>query len=336
MSRRILLVSLGSIGRRHLRNTKELLPDATLCIWRHKPGDTPPEAEGIDVVYSLQDAMDFAPDAVLVSSPASFHAVQCAPFAEKGVPIFVEKPLEATAAALDPLSQALEAGKGLFFVGYVLRFQPLMAALRQVILDGAIGQVRTAHVATGQYLPDWRPDSDYREGVSAQAHLGGGVLLELSHELDYARWFFGQPSVVTAEADKLSDLDIAVEDSATVIYGYPDKRVTINVDFLQRVAAMTLKVVGSEATLEADLIAETAHIVSPDGRQELDVPKLQQGNEMYLRQFDAFFAKAFADYTPIFEGSRQIEYAGFEDAAAVLRLVDAAKQSARSGQRVSV
>ena len=107
MARRILLVSLGSIGRRHLRNTQALLPEAELCIWRHRPGDTPPEAEGIPVVYSQAEALAFAPDAVMVSSPASFHAVQSAPFAAKGVPIFVEKPLEASADALAPLETAL-------------------------------------------------------------------------------------------------------------------------------------------------------------------------------------------------------------------------------------
>ena len=230
----------------------------------------------------------------------------------------------------------MDAGKGLLFVGYVLRFQPIMAALKSILDSQKIGVVRTAHIATGQYLPDWRPDADYRDGVSAQASLGGGVLLELSHELDYARWFFGQPQTVTSEAGKLSDLDMDVEDSATVIFGYPKTRVTINIDFLQRVAAMTLKVVGSEATLEADLVAETARICAADGVRDLDLPKLTQGNEMYLRQFDAFFTQAFEDYTPVFEESRNSAFARFEDALAVVELVEAAKQSAAAGKRVDV
>lgn len=336
MNRRILLISLGSIGRRHLRNVKELMPNADLCIWRHKPGDIPTEAENIPIVYSEKDALAFAPDAVMVSSPASFHAAQCAPFASQGIPIFVEKPLEVSVAAASTLKTALDAGKGLLFVGYVLRFQPIMAALKSILDSQKIGVVRTAHIATGQYLPDWRPDADYRDGVSAQASLGGGVLLELSHELDYARWFFGQPQTVTSEAGKLSDLDMDVEDSATVIFGYPKTRVTINIDFLQRVAAMTLKVVGSEATLEADLVAETARICAPDGVRDLDLPKLTQGNEMYLRQFDAFFTQAFEDYTPVFEESRNSAFARFEDALAVVELVEAAKQSAAAGKRVDV
>ncbi|MEM7240625.1 MAG: Gfo/Idh/MocA family oxidoreductase [Pseudomonadota bacterium] len=336
MKRRILLISLGSIGRRHLRNVKELMPGADLCIWRHKHGDIPADAKNIPIVYSEEDALTFTPDAVIVSSPASFHADQCAPFAVQGLPIFVEKPLEVSVAAVAKLTTALEAGKGLLFVGYVLRFQPIMVALKSILDSQKIGVVRTAHIATGQYLPDWRPDSDYRDGVSAQASLGGGVLLELSHELDYAHWFFGQPQTITAEAGKLSDLDIDVEDSATVIFGYPKARVTINIDFLQRVAAMTLKVVGSEATLEADLVAETASIRTPYGIHDLDLPKLTEGNEMYLRQFDAFFTQAFAEYAPVFEESNDSAFARFEDALAVVKLVEAAKQSAAAGKRVNV
>ncbi|QJF52873.1 Gfo/Idh/MocA family protein [Roseobacter ponti] len=336
MARRILLISLGSIGRRHLRNVRKMLPDAEICIWRHRPGDTPSEADGAAFVYSAEDALSFAPDAVLISSPASFHAEQCALFCARGIPVFVEKPLEVSQSRLAPLHAALSTGGGKLFVGYVLRFQPVMAALRQALDDGVVGKVRLAHIATGQYLPDWRADADYRDGVSAQAALGGGVLLELSHEVDYARWFFGQPQSVTAETGRFSGLDMDVEDAATMVLGYPDKQVSITVDFLQRVPAMTLKVTGSEGTLHADLITETARISTPAGEQVPDLPKMESGNEMYLRQLDAFLCEAFDDYAPAFEGSRNSPHAGFEDAGAVLGIVDAARLSALEGRRISL
>lgn len=312
------------------------MPDAELCIWRHKEGELPAEATGIELVYSLSDALNFAPDAVFVSSPAPFHAAQCSAFAKAGIPIFVEKPVEVRLDALVPFSDALAQGKGLVFVGYVLRFQPMLGALKQGLENGLIGKILTAHISTGQYLPDWRPDSDYRSGVSANASLGGGVLLELSHELDYASWLFGQPETVFADASKLSDLEIDVEDSATIVLGYSNRRVVVNVDFLQRTAAMSLRVVGSEATLVADLIAETATLHTPTETKTVDIPVLETGNEMYLRQFDAFFAQAFADYNPRFTESRSAQFATFDDAAAVLRLVEKAKEAAMSGQRISV
>ncbi|WP_299968632.1 Gfo/Idh/MocA family oxidoreductase [uncultured Roseobacter sp.] len=334
--KRILLVSLGSIGRRHLRNIKTLMPGAELCVWRHKPGPAPAEARGLQVVHTAADALAFAPDAVLVSSPAAKHAAQCSPFAERGVPIFVEKPLETSVDKLAGLEAALQRGQGLLFVGYVLRFQPIMAFLKDALASGCVGEIRTAQISTGQYLPDWRPGSDYRDGVSARADLGGGVLLELSHELDYARWFFGHPRSVTAETARLSGLEMDVEDHASIILGYDQRQITVSVDFLQRVPCMTLKVVGSAGTLHADLIEETAVIATPDGQQDLTTPKMEAGNDMYLCQFDAFLDRAFDDYVPQYDASEAADFARFEDARAVLELVDAARQSSLSGKRVSL
>lgn len=335
-SKRILLISLGSIGCRHLRNIRTLMPEAVLCVWRHKQSARPTGLEGIDIVYSLADALAFTPDAVLVSSPAPFHAEQCAPFAELGLPVFVEKPLEVSTAALLPLEKAMAKGKGLLFVGYVLRFQPILAELRERIDDGIVGVVRTAHIATGQYLPDWRPDCDYRDGVSAKSELGGGVLLELSHELDYARWFFGVPETISAQLGKFGELDMDVEDNATVICGYRKQQVTVNVDFLQRVPSMTLKVVGAEGTLHANLIDETAVVLSPNGKVQLELQKMENGNEMYLRQFDAFLSRAFSDHKVHYEGSATAPFATLDDARGVLEMTDAARTSSKTGRRVHI
>lgn len=340
MTKRILIVSLGSIGQRHLRNARDLLPGAEFAVWRHNKSAGVSEAEtDVHTVYSAQDAIDFNPDAVIVASPASTHVEKAAPFIDRGVNVFIEKPLEIHSDKVSGLAQRCAAGGGFVMIGYVLRFQPIMSAIKSFLAEGGVGDVRTALMQTGQYLPDWRPSDDYRNGVSAQKDLGGGVMLELSHELDYARWFFGEPESVIASLGRLSQLDIDVEDSAHVLYEYTDKRVAIQIDFLQRVARMHLQVIGSEATLEVDLISETGTLfepAAPSGRK-IEFPRQATGNEMYLRQFDVFFAKSFAEYVPRYEGSRAYDgYAKVDDAIAVLRLVDAAKQSNIEGRRALV
>ena len=113
-------------------------------------------------------------------------------------------------------------------VGYVLRFLPALHAIRQHLTDGLLGQVHTARVEVGQYLPDWRPGSDYRQGVSGQDKLGGGALLELSHEIDYATWLFGWPQSLQCSRARLSPLEIDVEDSAHVLLEYPGKRISLH------------------------------------------------------------------------------------------------------------
>jgi len=226
-------------------------------------------------------------------------------------------------------------------VGYVLRFQPILHFIRHLIHSGDLGEIRTANVEVGQYLPDWRPDSDYRKGVSAQKALGGGALLELSHELDYATWLFGIPDHIICSSGKISDLEIDVEDSACVIMEYGrtnlTKRVVVQVDFLQRRANMAVRIVGSEATFYADLIKEQGYIVSPveDEPRCLDVPKMIQANEMYLRQFDFFFARSFADYVPRFSETREFtEQVTVDRAASILKLVDVARESNNQGARL--
>ena len=340
---RVLFISLGSIGRRHLRNTRELLPDSEIAVYRtHFTADAavPPGAD--QIFFDREQALAFAPDAVIVSSPASDHVDHALAFVNQGAHVFIEKPLAMAHEQVGLLTDACRRSDRFVMVGYVLRFQPILHFIRDLLKTGRVGEIRTANVQVGQYLPDWRPDSDYREGVSGQKELGGGALLELSHELDYATWLFGMPDRVFCSSDKISDLDIDVEDSACVVMEYGKKalnrRVVVQVDFLQRVANMAIQVVGSEATLYADLISEQVRIVEPgqDEPEILTAPRMEQGNEMYLRQFDFFFSRAVEGYQPRFEESAQFDqFVSVEAAADVLRLVDLAKESAQSGKRVT-
>jgi predicted dehydrogenase len=246
-SPRILCISLGSIGQRHLRNARALLPNARIAVWRQHTSDAQVPEGADEMLPSLQAALDFAPDAVLVSSPASEHLSNASPFLARDIPVFLEKPLAARASELGDFAARCAASRGFTMVGYVLRFLPALHAIRGHIASGVLGQVHTARIEVGQYLPDWRPQSDYRAGVSAQARLGGGALLELSHEIDYATWLFGWPEAVQCSRAHLSPLEIDVEDSAHLLLEYRDKRVSLQLDFLQRVANMAVQSRGQQA-----------------------------------------------------------------------------------------
>jgi predicted dehydrogenase len=338
--KKILIISLGSIGKRHLRNTRHLLPDATIAIWRLHHIQNADVPEGANQVFINQvDALAFKPDAIIVSSPASEHLDNTIPFLKNGSHIFMEKPLaESTSKKVNELVELSREGHAFSMVGYVLRFQPMVCWLKKII-HSRLGEVRTANIEVGQYLPDWRVGTDYRQGASAQKKLGGGALLELSHELDYATWFFGDPDSIYCSSAKVSDMDIDVEDSACVVmdYEFPRKmRAVVQVDFLQRSPCMSVKVVGSEATLFADLIKEEVKIIDASGKTELlDVPKMSTGNEMYLRQFDYFFGKSFKDYKLTYQDHHLYsEFVTMDRGAEVLRLVDSCKESSQSGKKL--
>lgn len=334
---KILCISLGSIGKRHLRNARELLPQADIAVYRqHTRGDASVPEHANRMLTSMEDVAAFAPDAVLISSPASEHIANASAFLASGTPMFIEKPLAVTSSGIDGFVQACANARGFTMVAYVLRFLPALHTIKRLIEDGTLGKVHSAHVQVGQYLPDWRPDSDYRTGVSAQAKLGGGALLELSHELDYATWLFGMPESLQCTRGKLSALEIDVEDSATVLMEYADKQVTVQLDFLQRVANMALQIVAENGTLKADLIAEEITFHTPENPKGLRIEneKLPSGNDIYLRQCDFFFHKALPGYTPRYAHTPAFDqWASVASAAEVLALVDAAKLASDTGSR---
>ncbi len=342
MKKRILLISLGSIGKRHLRNARSLMPDAEIAVHRQYTKSDDKIPEGADkLLRSLNEAKDYKPHAVLISSPASEHIENAITFLDQSAHLFIEKPLAVDTKNLNSFTKKCEQANTFVMIGYVLRFLPLLNSIKAYLDSNELGRIYTAHVQVGQYLPDWRPESDYRNGVSAQKKLGGGALLELSHEIDYTNWLFGTPNSLICSTNKISNLEIDVEDNASLIFEYdePAKKIMIQLDFLQRVAKMGLQVVGEKGTLEADLIKEKAYLYTPqnpDGTK-LNMNASQDGNEPYMRQFDLFFSKAFEDYKPVFSETNTLNnWSTPQDAVKIMQLVDAAKKSNAQGVRVKV
>jgi predicted dehydrogenase len=181
--------------------------------------------------------------------------------------------------------------------------------------------VVTVLAEVGQYLPDWRPGTDYRKGVSARKDLGGGVLLELSHEFDYLRWFFGDFEVAYCHAGSTGVLDIDVEDRADVIMaGGNDIVANLHLDFLQRKPTRTCKVIGSDGTLVWDAIGNSVALYGHGKSELLFEDKAGDRNQMYLDLLARFWRVSRGDAAPLI---------GLEHARQTLRLVDQAKSIAR-------
>lgn len=338
--KKIAILGLGSIGRRHLRNVRNLIPEANIAVLRLVSNDSS-IPEGADSVYfNLDEIVTFDPDAVIIASPASHHIEHIKAFLDRTRAIFVEKPLAVSANDLASLQKVIDRSKTRLIVGYILRFLPALNKIRNMLENEEIGTIRHANVEVGQYLPDWRVGTDYRRGVSAQKELGGGALLELSHEIDYACWLFGIPDSVYCHSSKLSNLEIDVEDTAHIHFYY-DKGtkqvVTVQLDFLQRVPQMRLQIVGSEATLEADLIKGSIMLYSPkypDGKQQ-ELIKEKDGNSIYLMQFDYIFSEAFSEYQKQYNNLEfEIQASNIEQASRVMRIVDLCRESSSNGRKL--
>jgi len=148
---------------------------------------------GIDhCVTSLDDALRFHPQAAVIANPASHHLDLAMPLAQAGVHLLVEKPVSSSTHRVSELIEVCRVRGITLMTGYNLRFLPSLKRFRELLEEKRVGRVLSVRAEIGQFLPSWRPGFDYRQSVSARATLGGGVLLELSHEIDYLRWLFGR------------------------------------------------------------------------------------------------------------------------------------------------
>ncbi|MGL5840130.1 MAG: Gfo/Idh/MocA family protein [Sphingorhabdus sp.] len=329
---RFLIVSLGSIGRRHLRNLRAMNPDAEIAILRLSGTKSDQYVQGANVVTaSIDEAIRFAPHAAIVASPASTHADIACKLAERGIHLLIEKPLACDVTSANRIALAAQKSGVTCMVGYNLRFKPSLIEVRNLLTAGRIGKVLSVRAEVGQYLPSWRPEQDYRTGVSAQANMGGGALLELSHELDYLIWLFGMPDRVHCTMGRYSDLEIDVEDlvNLTMEYDEPGRLIDVHLDFLQRKAVRHCRFIGSAGTMTWDAIADTVRLEGmADGDQDQSIgPFEADGNKAYLAEIDHFI-HAIVD-------TAQPE----PDAAAgrdILTVVEAARLSAASGSTVKM
>lgn len=324
-----LIVGSGSIARRHLANLRMLRPKSRIIVLRRQQsvsGDLP---EADRVVNTLEDAIHECPETAIVANPAPFHVPIAQALAEAGCHLLVEKPFSDRMDGLDALIDTCASRGVTLMVGYNLRFCPSLQAMARMVAEGAVGRVLHVNAEIGQYLPDWRPATDYRAGVTAQASLGGGALLELSHEIDIALWLGGPVASLTASLGRVGDLEIDTEDCVDLLVNFSSgARGHVHMDLLQRVPTRGCRVVGSEGTLEWDYFEDTLRLGRPgETWRQLEVPRLNQRNDMYLNELGHFFACVEQGVLPLVPGS-----AG----RAVLAVALAARESAAKKKTVEM
>lgn len=324
MLERLLVVGLGSIGRRHARVVRGLVPDVQITVLRRRCPDVP-EAGVYRCVTRLDEALSRAPQAAVIACPASSHIEFAVPLADAGVHLLVEKPISADTEGVEALIALCRDRKAVLMTGYNLRFLPSLQRFRGLLGEKRVGRVLSVRAEVGQYLPSWRPEADYRDTVSAQASLGGGVLLELSHEIDYLRWLFGDVSWVSAVVNKRSALQIDVEDTAHLLLGFSAGNddapliATLHMDFVRHDSTRSCTVIGDAGTLRWDALAGTIELFE-DGADSWETlyAHASHGDDSYVGEWRHFIAKITDGGTPDVTG---------EDGLAVLRIIAAARES---------
>src|SRR3989344_6798525 len=271
MLERLLIVGLGSIGTRHARLVRELVPGLQIVVLRHRNCPDVNEPGIVHCVTSLDEALRFRPQAAGIANPVSHHLDVALPLAQAGVHLLVEKPISSTMQGVSELIVVCKTRGITLMTGYNLRFLPSLQRFRELLEEKRIGRVLSVRAEIGQFLPSWRPGFDYRQTVSAKAALGGGVLLELSHEIDYLRWLFGEVIWVSAIQSKQSDLEIDVEETAHLVLGFAPAQgevpviAALNMDFIRHDTTRTCTVIGATGSLRWNALPGTVELFEQSG-----------------------------------------------------------------------
>jgi len=328
---RFAVAGCGSIGKRHMKNLRALGAGEIIAAdLRADRRDEIEEALGIKAMASLDDVWVRAPDAIVIAAPTALHLPLALEAAERGVHLFIEKPLASAWDGIERLMKLAQERNLVSLVGCNMRFHPGLVKVKCLLAEQAVGRIIAARVEVGQYLPDWHPWEDYRQSYSARADLGGGVILDAIHEIDYIRWLVGEVAGVFCLAGKLSNLEINTEDTAALLLRFDHGALgEIHLDYVQRAYHRTCQIIGDEGTILWDYTAGQVRWYSAHKKNWhcFDNPAGWETNEMYMdemRHFINCLARRAQPEQDLFEAAR------------VLGIALAAKASARNARWIEL
>src|SRR5579871_1496167 len=328
---RFLVLGCGSIGKRHLGNLIACQAgDVKAFDVREDRRAEVQDRFGIPVFGRLEEAWLAGADVALITVPTRLHVPLALEAAQHGCHLLVEKPLSDSWEEVERLLAVVKERNLVTHVGCNLRFHPGLRRIKSLLQEGTIGRVVAARVEVGQYLPDWHPQEDYRRGYSARRDLGGGVILDAIHEVDYVRWLMGDVATVSCFSGKLSRLEIETEDTAAILLRFTDGAIgEVHLDYVQRAYSRTCHLIGDEGTIRWDYTTgQVSHYSGLTRKgQTFANDAGWEPNQMYmdeLRHFLRCLAREEEPTLDLFEGAR------------VLQVALAAKESAATGRVISL
>jgi len=326
---RFLVIGCGSIGKRHVRNLIRLGERHILVHdSSRKRMMLVQKKYGVEARLELDSALEEELDAALVCTPPVTHVPLARRALDAGLNVFVEKPISHTMEGVVDIIKAAKRKGLVLAVGYNFRFHPGMRMVKEMLEGGSIGGVMWGRATVGQYLPDWRPWQDYRKSYTARREMGGGIILDGSHEIDYMRWLIGEVGSVTCFAGRLSSLEVDVEDSADILMRHGGGEMSnVHMDFIRRDYFRECEVVGEDGTVRWSFPSGTVRMYSAKTRKWRTVYRGCDPNEMYVGEMRHFIRCVQGKEIPLVSG---------EEGMRTLAVALAAKRSAASGRAVRV
>lgn len=259
-------------------------------------------------------------DVAFICTPTATHVEQLIFLMQKRVKsIYVEKPLGNSLEHVAVIRQLAESYENKIVLGYDLHFDPGMQRVKSLLNTGMIGKVIAVNAFVGQHLSQWRPYEDHRKGMSAKNETGGGVLLDLIHELEYLYRLFGDVSTVACNLTNTGVLEIETEESADVLLKFTNGiSGTVHLDYWQKKLIRNAIITGTEGTIYWNLAERFVQVINKANEEDVFSYKDFERNERFVAIIKSFL-----------EG-RNEHVSSLDDGIKSLRIVLAAKKAAQN------
>ena len=281
---KVLFVGLGSIATKHISALRELYPNVNIAALRSSPDSQ--DVDQIQNFYSYNESLIFNPDYIFICNPSSEHLSTIQNLIPFKKPLFIEKPALVSMQNSQDLILEISKHNIYTYVACNLRFLDCLTFLKKYLKKNEIQEISAY---CGSYLPDWRTNQNFRESYSVKPQLGGGVHLDLIHELDYLFWILGSPSKSTSFLTSNSQLNIEAVDSAHYVLEYPKFLATVTLNYFRKNTKRNLEIVLPEETLTIDLLKNS---VTSDLNSSPLFQSSKTAADTYKTQIESFVLNA--------------------------------------------
>ena len=301
-----LVIGMGSIGQRHSR----VLAQKNFKVEVLSRSFNGPEYKAYRDFSEIKDWKDYR--LVLIANETFKHAATLKELRRVGFAgwVLMEKPIFAES----DFAKEKDLGLNQVFVSYQLRFHPLLQEIKKMIQGKNIHSVS---LRVGQHLSSWRTNRPWKESYSALREQGGGVLRDLSHEIDYALWLFGDLDKVTGLVKRTSELGIDTED-IVAFFGVFKSETTLNLEmnYLDRLPSRLIHILGDGFHLKGDLVSGDLEYKDDQGtwKKTLSADR----DLVFTMMYDEFLAQ---------EKNKPKDLCTSEEALKVLRVCEAVEKS---------
>ena len=315
----VAVLGTGSIGMRHLGALRRLANVRPIAIPKRRERLGWLAEAGFSTAADLQEAVREGARLCIIATDTRQHVPDGLIASEQGLDLLVEKPMAPDAAIASRLRLTARASSRKMFIGCVLRFSESLNTVRELL--GQVGCLHDVRIECQSYLPAWRPERPYQESYSARADEGG-VLRDLIHEVDYAGWLFGWPTVLQARVRNLGRLRIEADEATDLLWETAEgSTVSVRLDYLSRPSRRRLRVSGEHGTLAWDGIEGTVTLALADAPARV-IRSSQTRDEMVVAQAEAFIQAS--------RGACDPRLATADDGVNALAVCDAARRASES------